>query len=87
MNEDHSDALREIAQHVTGNAAKEGTISIAELDSNGFRLLHRLHGTRKEIAVAFPSPVTSAEAARSMFISLLKSARTAAPKAPSDKGK
>jgi len=81
MNEDHVEALRELAHHFGGHSAQDGTISIVELSAAGFLLVHRAHGARSEIPCAFPTPVRSAEEAREAFVSMLKTARDSAKSA------
>ena len=75
MNEDHADALHELAQYFGGYSTHGGSIGIVELDSLRFTMAHRTHGNRRLITCDFPSPVIDAESARASFMAMLEAAR------------
>ena len=70
MNEDHSDALRRIAAHKTGEVPDEA--SLTAVDRLGFHLRlktgDRVHGCR----IAFPREVNDRTQARTAFIDLVR---------------
>jgi len=74
MNNDHADALRQIAQRFAGEAADEATITA--VDRLGFHLRlkegDRIHGRR----VAFLREVKDTEDARAVFVEMARQAKS-----------
>ena len=70
MNEDHGDALRQIARHDTGEQVDEA--SMTAVDRLGFHLrlrtADRVHGRR----IAFPREVRSTSDARAVLIEMVR---------------
>jgi putative heme iron utilization protein len=74
MNADHADALRLIAQHFIGESADE--VALTAVDRLGFHLRlkagDRIHGRR----VAFLREVKNSDETRSIFIEMVRQARS-----------
>jgi heme iron utilization protein len=75
MNDDHTDALRLIAQRFAGESPDEATLTA--VDRLGFHLRlksgDRIHGTR----LAFLREVKNTEDARAVFVDMVRQARSA----------